>query len=67
MIIERQNHILDIESINNKIKVKVPDNISIHQFVLCLFILLFIIKLRNPNYCTQVLERILNHEFNKNR
>jgi hypothetical protein len=59
-MIVRKDTLLKINKADDNLEVKIPDNIGIHDFVVCMFILLFIVRFRDPKTMVKVFERHLN-------
>jgi len=55
-MITRQDVFLNLQKVDSKISVKVPDDISIHSVVLCIFILLFLLKTRDAKKLIEFVE-----------
>lgn len=67
-MIARKDTLLKINRVseagtNDKLEVKLPDDIGIHDFVVCMFILLFIVRFRDP----KVLSKLFEHHLNGHR
>jgi hypothetical protein len=60
MLIVREDTFLNLNRNGSKIEVKIPDNISIHEFVLSIFIMIFILRIKKPKVLAQIVEKILN-------
>lgn len=59
-MIVRKDTLLKINKADGNLEVKIPDNIGIHDFVVCMFILLFIVRFRDPKNMVKLFESYLN-------
>jgi hypothetical protein len=55
-MITRKDVILNLQKSDTGLDVKIPNDISIHNFVLCLFILLIFVKVRDPKDFAKLLK-----------
>lgn len=60
MLIVREDTFLNLNKTESKIEVKIPDNVPIHEFVLSIFIMIFILRITKPKVLAEVVEKILN-------
>lgn len=59
-MIVRKDTLLKINKADGNLEVKIPDDIGMHDFIVCMFILLFMVRLRDPKVLSNLFERYLN-------